>query len=512
MFSPELGRSSFRLEVEQLESRLVPYNLSGGAWPSAEVVTISFVPDGTLLGAGPSGYLFSNLYQKMNAKFGSPAVWQREILRAAQVWAEQTNINFDVIFDNGTPLGQGAYQQGDPNMGDIRIGGYLFLNNWLASAYLPPATNNFSVAGDIQFNTRQNWNINSTYDLFTVAAHEIGHALGLLHSNIPSAVLWSSYNGVKSSLRPDDIAGIQAVYGGTRTVDALDVGAGNNSVANASDLTSILNPTDLTALVTGLDITTIADVDYFTVYAPVGNSGTMTVTAQSAGLSLLTHTLTVYADDGTTVLGSASAAGLLDGSTLTVTLSGITDGQQLYIKVGGADSTAFSTGRYGLTLNFGTGPSPIVPLPNTQLLNGTPLQGGGGQPLAPALVRQVTENTGLANETARALLAGDADALGVSEDAHDWLHNLNKDHGSGPRFSFDFSPPVFSGVSHWVSSVQEHSLPRDSNLWSRMAGFWNRVASEVDFESYTSADEGWSPPSQETPSKVLLDFIFAHSI
>ena len=38
-----------RLAVEQLEAREVPYNVSGGAWVHPELVTISFVPDGTFL-------------------------------------------------------------------------------------------------------------------------------------------------------------------------------------------------------------------------------------------------------------------------------------------------------------------------------------------------------------------------------------------------------------------------------------------------------------------------------
>src|SRR5262249_33217293 len=118
--------ASVQLQVEALESRGGPYAVSGGAWPGPQLVTIRFVPDGTIVGTNSGGYVYSNLFAKFNAKFGSAAKWEAEILRAAQSWAQQSNLNFAVVSDNGTAIGQGAYQQGDPNMGDIRIGGYSF--------------------------------------------------------------------------------------------------------------------------------------------------------------------------------------------------------------------------------------------------------------------------------------------------------------------------------------------------------------------------------------------------
>ena len=88
--------------------------------------------------------------------------------------------------------------------------------------------------------------------------------------------------------------------------------------------------------------------------------------------------MTVYAADQTTVLGTASGLNQY-GTTLTVTIAGVTAGEHFYVKVQGADATAFSTGNYAMTLNFGNGASPTVPLPQTQTPNGNPITAGGGE-------------------------------------------------------------------------------------------------------------------------------------
>src|SRR5688500_9214530 len=108
--------------LEQLESRFVPYALNGGTWLHPELMTISFVPDGTPVGIYNSQgqQVHSTLFADMNARFVSPAIWQREILEGANAWARQTNLNFSIVPDNGAVLGYlGSLQQGDPNFGDI---------------------------------------------------------------------------------------------------------------------------------------------------------------------------------------------------------------------------------------------------------------------------------------------------------------------------------------------------------------------------------------------------------
>jgi len=72
----------------------------------------------------------------------------------------------------------------------------------------------------------------SGIDLFTVAAHEFGHSLGLKHTGVNNALMAPLYQGYKPnlSLHEDDIQGIQQLYGKTR------IKLSYNYFGNANDL------------------------------------------------------------------------------------------------------------------------------------------------------------------------------------------------------------------------------------------------------------------------------------
>src|SRR5262249_33854462 len=81
-------RPSVTPQLEHLETRLAPYSASGNAWPNPQLITLSFMPDGTQISSNGVSPITSNLFATFNARFGSTAAWENQILKAAQTWAQ----------------------------------------------------------------------------------------------------------------------------------------------------------------------------------------------------------------------------------------------------------------------------------------------------------------------------------------------------------------------------------------------------------------------------------------
>ena len=121
--------------------------------------------------------------------------------RAFKVWEDATCFNFT---------------RQDVGNVDIEIsfdGDYSFDGevDALAHAFLPKD------GGNIHVDDRVDWSVNSTQgtSLLMTLTHEIGHSLGLDHSEEKNAIMWHSYQGYDPnlSLHDDDIRGIQELYG-----------------------------------------------------------------------------------------------------------------------------------------------------------------------------------------------------------------------------------------------------------------------------------------------------------
>jgi len=348
-----------------LEERLLLYSTLGGQWTYDSRITYSFMPDGTSVGGVPSA-----LFQTLNANYPT-ATWQQQIEEAATLWENVTNVNLVQVPDGGEAVGAAGDQQDDPRFGDIRIGAVPLSPGTLAMTFDPPPINGGTQAGDILFNSNVNWQINSNYDLMTVAAHEFGHALGLGESTVSQAVMYGTYNGIKQALVSDDIAGIQSIYG-TRQFDQFNNGSTrDNTPFTATNINSFIAGNAQIAI-PSLDITTGADSEWFYVNVPSTTSGTMTVTVQSSNLSSLSPKLQVYTS-ALSLVGQSSAINSM-GATISVT-SSVQAGQGYYFKVLAAGGPG-AIGGYGLLANFGSQTqSPIQP-PNT-VVPSQPNQGGG---------------------------------------------------------------------------------------------------------------------------------------
>ncbi len=135
---------------------------------------------------------------------------ERDLVRRAfALWAENSPLVFSEVAESSAAdivigWAVGDHGDGDPfdGPGDV-----------LAHASFPNPYDNGQVF--LHFDDEERWLDSETrnVDLMTVAAHEIGHTLGLAHSNDPRALMFASYSGPRRFLSEDDVAGVQAIYG-----------------------------------------------------------------------------------------------------------------------------------------------------------------------------------------------------------------------------------------------------------------------------------------------------------
>jgi hypothetical protein len=322
------------------------YALTGSSWSNPNL-SVSFMPDGTALDGGRTSALSASL----DAQHPT-ADWQRVFAQVLQTWAQYTPLNFHFVADDGSPQGSLGSAQADPRFGDIRLGAAA--SSALGSTWFPSTTTR---GGDITLSTSYQFAIGSVYDLYSVLLHEAGHALGLDHSADPTAVMSGNIAlRVATGLSPDDIAGIQAIYG-VRLDDSFDAAARNDSLASATRL----SPDASGLIAVAADLTDLADIDHYSITVPTGSDGTLTVSIDARGLSLLAPAVRVYDAAGNLV--ASASAGAAYGSVATVNLSGLVAGQKYVIVADGASDDAFGMGAYRMHARFGMTVVPNPPPP-----------------------------------------------------------------------------------------------------------------------------------------------------
>lgn len=365
------------LSLEHLDARDMPSaSVWGVPWPDGQHLTLSLAPDGAKI-SGVGSTLSTVL---ANAGGGS----ELALLEAFQSWADVANVNFGLVSDGGEAFGVGKAIQDDSRFGDIRVGARPLGSDVIAVT--SPFDYFSTYSGDVVLNSAQA--IGSAYNLYTVALHEAGHALGLPDNNDPTSVMYEYYNGANGSLSTSDIAAIQALYG------ARGPNAANNSFATAA--------TYLTPVCARLNSPT--DANYYKFSTPLLFTGT-TIQLQAEGLSLLDATVSIYSSQGKLV--ASTTATNPTNNNLTLQLNNLSGLSNYYVAVNSPNGGEFDVGTYNLTIS-----NNLLTAVGSVVDGVVGLLGGVGHTLLTAtnLIPNTTAIGGQVNYNARASLNSATDA------------------------------------------------------------------------------------------------------
>ncbi len=195
--------------------RGIPTQLCGGAMTEFGTVgqyiaSVGDGWDGPGLGSATVGYFFASMTAKLPATLA-----QSEIERAMAEWAKVAAVDWRQGSQAGARrtvsilFASGAHGDGYPFDGP---------GNTLAHTFYPAPPNPEPLAGDVHLDEDESWRVGASTDLYSVVLHELGHALGLAHSDNPSDVMYPYYR-ISSTLSDGDRSAILRLYAPAGSTD-----------------------------------------------------------------------------------------------------------------------------------------------------------------------------------------------------------------------------------------------------------------------------------------------------